>query len=63
MWRTLRLPVFEQRRGVAGAGAFTQHHMDQLDLDQTPLEYLFEMAKETEPNITYDEVSKNPIKS
>ena len=26
-------------------GAFTQHHMDQLDLDMSPLEYLFEMAK------------------
>lgn len=38
--------------------AFTQHHMDQLDLSLSPLEYMFNMAKETEPDITVDEVRR-----
>ena len=36
--------------------AFTQHHMDQLDLALSPLEFMFDYAKLTEPEITVDEV-------
>jgi len=39
---------------------FTQHHMDQLNLDQTPLEHLLEHGQASEPTLTPDEVRPTP---
>eukprot|EP00242_Pyramimonas_sp_CCMP2087_P006181 CAMPEP_0198199308 /NCGR_PEP_ID=MMETSP1445-20131203/2625_1 /TAXON_ID=36898 /ORGANISM="Pyramimonas sp., Strain CCMP2087" /LENGTH=946 /DNA_ID=CAMNT_0043869121 /DNA_START=160 /DNA_END=3000 /DNA_ORIENTATION=- len=36
--------------------AFSQHHMDQLDLSMSPLEYLYHIARVKEPTITPEEV-------
>ena len=35
---------------------FTQHHMDQLNLEQSPLEHMLEYARLKEPETTVDEV-------
>jgi len=37
---------------------FTQHHMDQLNLDQSPLEHLLEHGRIAEPTITPEEVRR-----
>ena len=31
---------------------FTQHHVDQLDLSLTPLEYILQLARKTDPTFT-----------
>ena len=44
--------------------SFTQHHMEQLNLDQTPLEHLLEHGRITEPTLTPDEVrGRLPVRS
>mmetsp|Transcript_25640 Transcript_25640/g.71699 ORF Transcript_25640/g.71699 Transcript_25640/m.71699 type:complete len:932 (-) Transcript_25640:97-2892(-) len=38
--------------------SFTQHHMDQLNLDQSPIEHLLEHGRLSEPTMTPEEVRK-----
>lgn len=55
--RRLRLSKGEVLRSHhLRVACFTQHHMDQLNLDQSPLEHLLEHGRIAEPTITPEEV-------